>query len=238
MLMALKDYHEHSRTLALSLVLVIPLLVAYEVGIALLHSPVGSGAGMQVRMLFDLAFGTRSALVFNGAILLGLIGAFVYLRLKSDVRLDVLPVLVLESTVYAFVLGYGVSALTSQLPLGGYVGGGTESVALRLVLSIGAGVYEEIVFRLVLMGAFYVVAMTFFPSGGAIVSPLIVLASAVIFSACHHVGMGSEPFAAYDFLYRFFFGVALGAVYIYRGLGTAVYTHAIYDILVSLQYGL
>ena len=67
---------------------------------------------------------------------------------------------------------------------------------------------------------------------------VLCLVGALAFSLCHHMVMGSEPFDSYVFLYRFLFGVALSAIYIYRGLGTAVYTHAIYDILVSLRFGL
>lgn len=238
LLSTLKDYHECSRTLALSFLLVLPLLVLYEVGIVLLQAPVGSGAGIEVRFLFDRAFGTKSALVFNALIAAGFLGAFVYLKWNDAVRLDVWPLLMLESTAYALVLGYAVPMIASSLPVVNAVGAHTDSVALRLVLSIGAGVYEEILFRLGLMSALYALAMLLVPEHGRIASPVIVLVSAVLFSACHHVVMGNEPFAAYEFLYRFLFGVALSAVYLYRGLGAAVYTHAIYDTIVTLRFGL
>jgi len=239
LLSAARDYHEHSRGLALSFLLVIPLLAMYEVGIALLRAPAGSATGMEVRMLFDRAFGPSAALVFNGVILAGFIGAFVYLRMRRAVRVDLLPLLLVESVVYALVLFYGLSVLTSQLPLSAYAGvRGADSIALNVVLSIGAGVYEEIVFRLALMSMLYAVAMLLVPRAGKVFAPAIVLASALVFSACHYFVLGHEPFGTYDFLYRFFFGLALSAIYIYRGLGVAVYTHAIYDIAVSLGYGL
>jgi hypothetical protein len=235
---AAKDYHEHSRTLALSFLLVIPLLVIYEVGIALLRSPVASGARMEVRLLFDLAFGTRSALVFNGAILASFLAAFLYLKWRGRVRLDLFPAIVLESTLYAVALGYGVSALTAQFPLNASAGGSADGAALSVVLSIGAGVYEELIFRLALMSALYAIGLLIAPQGGKVITPVIVLLSALIFSGCHHLGMGGEPFRPYDFLFRFLFGIALSAIYMFRGLGVAVYTHAIYDILVTLRFGL
>jgi len=193
---------------------------------------------MQVKAIFHLAFGARSVLAFNAAVVAVFVAAFIYLKRKGIVRTDLLPVLILESTAYALVLGYGVSALTSQIPLSGYTGVEADSAALRVILSIGAGVYEEIIFRLILMSSLYAIATLLFPSSISIATPILVLLSAVVFSACHHLGMGCEPFCSYKFFYRFFFGIAMSAIYIYRGLGAAVYTHAIYDVFVSLQYGL
>ena len=57
---------------------------------------------------------------------------------------------------------------------------------------------------------------------------------AALFSLFHYVGELGDPFELDSFLFRWIAGGILGAIYLCRGLGIAVYTHAIYDILVVL----
>jgi hypothetical protein len=48
----------------------------------------------------------------------------------------------------------------------------------------------------------------------------------------HYIGMAGDSFSVSTFLFRTVAGVILSAIFIFRGLGIAVYTHAIYDILI------
>ena len=48
----------------------------------------------------------------------------------------------------------------------------------------------------------------------------------------HYIGMAGDSFSVGTFLFRAVAGVILSAIFIFRGLGIAVYTHAIYDILI------
>ncbi|HYE57311.1 MAG TPA: CPBP family intramembrane glutamate endopeptidase, partial [Rhodothermales bacterium] len=58
---------------------------------------------------------------------------------------------------------------------------------------------------------------------------------ALIFSAIHYVGPYGDPFTLPSFVFRALFGLALNAVYLLRGFGVAAWTHAIYDVLVTLH---
>ena len=58
--------------------------------------------------------------------------------------------------------------------------------------------------------------------------------SSLLFSAAHHLGPLGEPFDAYVFTYRAVCGLLLGIVYLSRGFGVAVWTHALYNALVIL----
>ncbi len=58
---------------------------------------------------------------------------------------------------------------------------------------------------------------------------------AVLFSAFHHIG-GSEPFRWDYFVHRCVAGVFFSAIYTTRSFGVAVSGHALYDILVGLNY--
>ena len=59
------------------------------------------------------------------------------------------------------------------------------------------------------------------------------VASSLAFSAAHHL-IGGEPFRVGVFTYRFFCGMIFATIYQLRGLGVAVYTHALYDLYVLL----
>jgi len=58
------------------------------------------------------------------------------------------------------------------------------------------------------------------------------LVSSVLFSALHYVGSLGDPFTLYSFLFRFLSGGIFSLIFGLRGLAVAVYTHAVYDIMV------
>ncbi|MDD3967131.1 MAG: CPBP family glutamic-type intramembrane protease, partial [Candidatus Marinimicrobia bacterium] len=60
------------------------------------------------------------------------------------------------------------------------------------------------------------------------------LLSALLFSAAHYLGAAGDSFNWLSFMARSLGGLVLGVVYLLRGLGPAVYTHAIYDIFTLL----
>ncbi len=108
-------------------------------------------------------------------------------------------------------------------------GGPANSAILGFV---GAGVYEEAIFRLVLIPGLYFAAR-------AIAAPklasttLAVTGSALLFSLAHHAGAPGEPFTLFAFLFRWLAGIYFAWVFVVRGFGVAVGTHAAYDILVG-----
>lgn len=97
---------------------------------------------------------------------------------------------------------------------------------------LGAGVYEETVFRLALLPLLYAMfRLALFSSGASWLASLFV--SSFLFSIAHHVGTPGEPFLWAVFLFRCVAGVYFGLVFIARGFGVAVGTHAAYDVLVG-----
>ncbi|MDX1586817.1 MAG: CPBP family glutamic-type intramembrane protease, partial [Balneolaceae bacterium] len=61
---------------------------------------------------------------------------------------------------------------------------------------------------------------------------LAMVIAALLFSAVHYIGDLGDTFTMGSFLFRFLFGLALNAIYIFRGFGMAAWTHAIYDLMV------
>ena len=100
-----------------------------------------------------------------------------------------------------------------------------------LTLSIGAGLYEELVFRVLLVGGLYWGLRHVFERPGAAYLTAAVVGAAV-FSAVHYLGALGDVFTLPSFTFRFLFGLAMNALFLARGFGIAAWTHALYDVMV------
>ena len=72
-------------------------------------------------------------------------------------------------------------------------------------------------------------------TGPGWVAGISIAASSLAFAVCHHLGSCGDPWTVGLLAFRFTMGVVFAALYIYRGLGIVVYTHALYDVFVSLN---
>jgi membrane protease YdiL (CAAX protease family) len=233
---ATKGYFEQSRDLGNSLILVAPLLVIYEAGLLLGLANL-NGVDFITILTMKYAGGVRGLLVLNLALLVGI--ALAAHARKKDKRFDpsIVPFVLLESTLYALVLGIAIAQVlhylnfnpAAQTGEGGAVGGALHDV----VVSLGAGVNEELFFR---VGLFNLIA--FLAAGGkseekkpsAVPVAIAMIVSSVLFSLAHY--LGSESFLVYSFVFRTLAGALFCAIYVGRGLAVAVYTHAVYDMIV------
>jgi hypothetical protein len=105
--------------------------------------------------------------------------------------------------------------------------------AARVLTYLGAGIYEEALFRLGLFGGLLLLLrLVLLPKAVAV--PLAAVAAAATFAAAHHVGPYGEAMNPYVFLFRAAAGLFFTALYVARGFGVAVAAHAGYDILVGV----
>jgi hypothetical protein len=141
-----------------------------------------------------------------------------------------------ESVAYALVFGTVVGTLTGwvtgALPL---AAGPLERLPVRegIVLSLGAGLYEELLFRVLLAGGLFLVLR----SAGLQSLRAGVFAAvlaALVFSAFHYVGPYAYPWEMRSFVFRFLAGLALNALFLVRGFGVAAWTHALYDVFLTV----
>jgi len=111
---------------------------------------------------------------------------------------------------------------------------------VKIVTGIGAGIYEEFVFRLVLICLLMLLLQDFFSLNYTVSVTLAVVVSAVLFSAHHHIlflsgGFKSgEAFAWWAFVFRTVAGLYFAALFALRGFGITAGTHALYDIIAAL----
>ena len=238
-----KDYLRKSRAPRYSVLFAAPLLFLYELLSAALtgsaESGVRNGADVLLKSLF-VALGGRDGLVVFGVALLGGGAAIVWrdLRKSSEpLSAAVFGWMLAESAAYAAVFGTVVGTLTALLlegPKALAVGGAAAlDLHTQLVVSLGAGIYEELLFRVVLVGALLALARRL-GAGKTASGVLAVLVSALIFSAFHYVGALGDTFTLGSFTFRAIAGVLFSALYVTRGFGITAWTHALYDLGLAL----
>ncbi len=226
-----KGYWDASRHLAAAYVFVLPLVALYECGVAL-DPRARNGADTIFREVFD-RFSHLGMLVLNLFLLALLFFAIGQTRAKRIKVRGLYWYMLIESTLWACAL----LALAYMLPLTNFPADKPlitlPPLARGVVASIGAGVYEETIFRLVIMGGLILVLRDMMGGHPAWVVPVAVLVSAVLFSLAHH-NIGGEPLESAEDWQRFYFrammGGLLGLIYWFRGLGIVVWAHALYDV--------
>ena len=210
---------------ASSLVLIFPLLLAYEIGV--LFAGQVNGADVVTRALYS-AVGGRAAYLLVHAVFA--IGFLLWLRRGqrwATLTLEIATPVVLEAAVYALTLGAVGSVIVERLLGLGLTGS-------EVVSALGAGVHEELVFRLGLMaGLVTLLSRSALDRRIAVLVALVTSAS--IFAAAHHAGIHGEPFTAHAFAFRCVAGAAFGLVFWYRSLAHAVYAHVLYDLVVAVS---
>jgi len=114
------------------------------------------------------------------------------------------------------------------------------SALLNIVTGIGAGIYEEFVFRLILISLLMLLLQDVLKFSYRTSIILAVFIAAVLFSAHHHFFflngalLTGEAFSWPAFLFRTAAGLYFAAVFAIRGFGVTAGTHAFHNIIAAL----
>jgi hypothetical protein len=234
------SYWEVSRAPRYSLLFALPLLLLYQILATL--EPVGSqgslrnGADVILESLFIALAGRHGPLLFM--ICLIVCGLWLVLRdirrRGGRLRGTVFVLMLVESTALALGFGIAVAGLTSQFVRPPAMIGLAQVDTLdwwsRLMLSVGAGIYEELLFRVVLVAALAWIGHAVLGWRPAIAGLWATLLGAMLFSAAHYVGPYGDRLTLYSFVFRMIAGVFFSALYLLRGFGITAWTHALYDL--------
>ena len=236
-------YWSATRAPRYSLLLALPLLLAYEVlAFALSHDAyagVRNGADVLLKSAF-VWLGGRNGILWFGGLLFG-VGA---IRVAQDFRRSggVHPRwffgMLAESVGYALALGSVTSLLTSMLlraatPLAAGIAGAFD-LPTQLMISLGAGIYEELLFRVILvsgLAAFGRGVLKLTPVQSGILATVV---GALIFSAFHYIGTFGDPLELGSFTFRTIAGMIFSGLYLTRGFGITAWTHALYDVFLTI----
>ncbi|HLQ36285.1 MAG TPA: CPBP family glutamic-type intramembrane protease [Planctomycetota bacterium] len=220
-------YFAWSRDPAVGLFAVLPLWVAYEVLRILLTPQERNGAELLMLDVLGL-MGSRGLVLLRILFLAGVVLAAVSLLRRQIPWLRVAAVSALEGMLYGLLLGPLAAAMATSVRR---VLAAPGLRAVDLVGALGAGVFEELVFRLGLMSLLVLLgtkATRAFGLPRGLALGAAIGTSAVLFAAFHHL-LG-EPFQQGVFVFRTAAGVLLGMLMWLRGYGVCVYAHALYDL--------
>jgi membrane protease YdiL (CAAX protease family) len=104
----------------------------------------------------------------------------------------------------------------------------------QLMISLGAGIYEELLFRVLLVSALAWLMGRVFRWRPNVAAAFAVLIGALIFSAFHYIGPYRDDLALASFTFRTVAGVLFSGLYLLRGFGITAWTHALYDVFLAL----
>ena len=237
-----QTYLRESRRPLVSLAFIVPILATYEAGVLLLGADtVRNGADVWLRGFLDnLGFSHYFLLpVLTVALLL----AWHHVsRERWQVSAIVLYGMVLECVLLAGALLAAAEMQGNLVAAWSYDAHPAAPLAIvwskmsflgRLVGFFGAGIYEEVLFRLMLLPA--VAGLLGAMLGGPKLARVaaVVITSAV-FALAHYVGPQGETFEWFSFAFRAMAGGFFCVLFTLRGFGIAAGTHALYDILAGL----
>ena len=238
-------YWQASRAPRYSLLFALPLLVFYQVLAAMVPAGPQGGVRNGADVLLEAAFVWLAGSWGPRIFMVCLIGVGIWL-VARDLRTRPGPLspvvfgtMLVESIALALAFGIVVGGLTAAL-LGGpppalLVVSGPLSRGTLLMLSLGAGIYEELLFRVVLVGLFAWIARRVLGWRPLTAGIVAAIAGALIFSAFHYIGPYGDPLDVYSFVFRTIAGLFFSGLYLLRGFGITAWTHALYDVFLLLR---
>ena len=103
----------------------------------------------------------------------------------------------------------------------------------KIAVSVGAGLYEEFLFRMILIAGIHTIVCNVFKQSEVVGLGIGIFVSAILFALYHDLPNAGtlSPIVLFFF---FGAGVYLGFLYVIRGFGIAAATHAVYDVIATI----
>lgn len=225
--------------------LTLPIFLLYHLAVVFLG--VQNATDPVTGTLLRLSMGDRSRYLL-ATLAIGVIfaGTFALLGRGQAFRPKKFVQIAIEGVVYAVAMRVVAGVVVGRLFAGNIA---EESRFVGLVMSLGAGFYEELSFRVILFGLGAKLLVSIFGHQRVVLtatgpaasnftfrSVMVMLgwavACALVFSAIHYIGAMSDPFQLASFTFRAILGLVLTLIYVTRGFAAAVWTHALYDVWV------
>lgn len=230
------SYFSTSRSYFYSFLFTIPLFFVYEISILFLSKDdiivVRNGADFLMRNILE-SFGIYGLYALGFVFFFGFALSFIFFikaDKKKELKSNFLFFMFIESVLWSFILYLMLSKFMLVLmnPMG-------KMILQQVTLAIGAGIYEEFLFRVLLIAGLTRLLGFIFLWKQLSRKIVALIISGGIFSAFHFMGEYGDFFSMELFLLRFFAGIILGVLYLFRGFGITAYTHSIYDLIVLIR---
>ena len=216
-----------------SLVFILPMLIIFELVTYVRHDGQLAGSSELVAAYiiewFINILGT-SGFYFPGMLVIAILLAW-HVAARHPWRFDVtvLPGMLGESLVWTLPLFVFNRLLHSAILAG--TAGPQNAWVDQMIRGIGAGIYEELVFRLMAITALVIVLVDLLKIPRVPAAVVILLTSAALFAAQHHPPLGAESFDLSRFVFRTAAGLYLAGLFVFRGFGIAAGCHALYNVI-------
>ncbi len=228
-----RNYWNQSRSPLYSFIFALPLFLIYEIGILLLAKEnipsLRNGADVLMRQFLEL-FGDLGVYGFGVVFMIGFIVTFLLQKQRwsiTNIRSSYLLFMFGEGIIWGILLFILISSTQALLMISS-----GQRLIQQLVLAVGAGIYEEFVFRVILISGIAALLKLIFQWTNIPCYITAVILAAILFSWFHFMGSFADTYDFKLLLIRSFAGILLGLIYVLRGFGIAAYSHAWYDLIV------
>jgi len=235
----IKPYHVETRRPLVCLAFVLPFLVFYEVGSILLgQNSLRSGIDQWLHQILN-QFGAGQ-LVLLPLVTVGIMLAWHHQQHDHwRIRIPVLFGMLGEA------IGLGAILFCAANSLNLLSGGESPVAETTLNLSsvwwanavsyVGSGIYEELIFRILLLVPAIHLVSKYFPLRDHSTAIAVVIVS-LVFAALHYnfFNPAGNPFELSSFVFRFAASIVFCFLFLFRGFGIAVGAHVAYDVLTQV----
>mgnify|MGYP001590244734 FL=1 len=227
------SYWRSTRSPLYSFLFTIPLFLIYEIGIFLTSSDdmfvLRNGADALMRQILA-TFGITGLYWVGVIFFIGFIITFILQRKyweQTQIHSDYFLLMMVESVVWSVLIYFLMTNVYLLLmnPTG-------SMLVQQVTLAVGAGIYEEFLFRVLLIAGISVILGFIFQWSDKSRNWAAMVIAAGIFSSFHFIGEYGDFFSFNIFMIRFLAGIALGTLYFLRGFGITAWSHAVYDLIV------
>ena len=222
------------------LVFVVPLLLFYELGSIFANQMSGkSGIDQWLHWFMD-------HVGIGHLVILPLVTAGILLHWHHKIQdqwkihPNVLFGMVAESACLGIILFFAGNAVSQMISVENELAAmsinvtGPENAWHSTITFVGCGVYEELVFRLMLLSGLIYLGKSFLREFDS--KAVAIVLTSLIFAAVHYdmFNPAGSTFDFYEFLFRFSASVVFCLLFLFRGFGIAVGTHVIYDVMTQI----
>ena len=229
----MNSYWRSTRSPLYSFLFTIPLFLIYEIGIFLTSTDdmfvLRNGADALMRQILA-TFGIAGLYWVGAIFFIGFIITFILQRKyweQTQIHSDYFLLMMVESVVWSVLIYFLMTNVYLLLmnPTG-------SMLVQQVTLAVGAGIYEEFLFRVLLIAGISVILGFIFQWSDKTRNWAAMVIAAGIFSSFHFIGEYGDFFSFNIFMVRFLAGIALGTLYFLRGFGITAWSHAVYDLIV------
>ena len=232
-----RGYFNVTQSRSASLIFILPLLIVYEIGVIVYRADINGVAAIVKSPITYLKqnpvelVGTGGMILITSVLIGLVVGAIWHIGRLGALRLRIFAGMLAESALYALLLGpFALIPVTGQAQWGGFEPQ-MSNVMEKIVIATGAGLYEEFLFRFIILGLLYFLLKELTELSTAWAAIWSLLLSSALFSGLHLIGPEeSMSFGAFN--YRLSAGFLLGLIFLWRGLGIAAWTHTLYDVYI------